>query len=72
MPGPFIGVKGCPRNELHMPEPQCCNSSMFYCLAYGLSRGAEDLRALWDAEEVGFTRHICFADPSNPARRRKD
>jgi hypothetical protein len=41
---------------------------MFYGLAYGLSRCPEDLRALWDAEEVGFTRHICFADPSNPAR----
>ncbi len=50
-----------------MPEPQCHNSSVFYCLTYGLSRGAEDLSALWDAEEVGFTRHICFADPSNPA-----
>jgi len=51
-----------------MPEPQCCNSSVFYCLAYGLSRGTEDFRALGDAEEIGFTGHVFFADPSNPAR----
>ena len=68
MPGLFIGVKGCPGNELHMPKPECCNSSVFYGLAYGLSRCPEDLRALGDAEEVGFTRHITFADPSNPMR----
>jgi len=68
MPGPFISLKGCPGNELHMPKPERCNSPIFYCLAYGLSRGLENFRALWDAEEIGLIRHICFADPTNPGR----
>ncbi len=50
-----------------MPEPERCNSPIFYCLTNGLSRGLEDFRALWDAEEIGLTRHICFADSTNQA-----
>jgi len=72
MPGPFISLKGSPGNELHMPKPKRCNSPIFYCLTYGLSRGLEDFRALWDAEEVGLTRHICFTDPTNPGEERKE
>jgi len=55
-----------------MPKPKRCNSPIFYCLTYGLSRGLEDFRALWDAEEVGLTRHICFTDPTNPGEERKE
>ncbi len=72
MPGPFISLKGSPGNELHMPKTDRCNSPIFYCLTYGLSRGLEDFRALWDAEEVGLTRHICFTDPTNPGGERKE
>jgi len=68
MPGPFISLKGCPGNELHMPKPKRCNSSVFYCLTYGLSRGTQDFRTLRNAEEIRFTGHIFFADPSNPGR----
>ncbi len=66
--GPFISLKGCPGNELHMPEPERCNSPVFYCLAYGLPRGTQDFRTLRDAEEIGLAGHIFFADPSNPGR----
>jgi len=30
IPDPFIGLEGSSRNEFHMLEPQCCNSSVFF------------------------------------------
>jgi len=50
-----------------MPKPECCDSTVFYCLAYGLPRCTEDLRALWDAEEIGFASHLFSGNTSNPS-----
>ena len=50
-----------------MPEPQRCDSTVFYRLAYGLARGSQDFRTLWDTEEIRFASHLFYANTSNPS-----